>query len=167
MKRKQAFAALLLAVTLTLTACSPPFIGTVGIQRRADGSLGVLIRLCRGSLNTLTLQAVNSYPSAENGEPLSNAWEAVDDSRTRLSTQVNGEADLTAAFNESELRSDVLYHLWGAGRDGNAFSGLFSAGDLAAVNTGEVLAEPSRDSLGVHEIMTPREFEAFSEEFCS
>lgn len=167
MKRRWALGALLLAVTLSLTACTPPFIGSIGIERRADGSLEVLIRLCHGSVSSLTLEAVNSYPSSEDGAPLSNAWESVRDERSRLSPQVSGDADLAAAFNEPELRSDVLYRLWAAGRDGNAFSGLFSASDLAAVKPGEVLAQPLRDSVGVYAIMAPSEFEAISEELCS
>lgn len=150
---------------VVLTGCSPPIIGTIGIARQEDGSLDVLLRLCRGSAKALQLDAVNSFPNGPNGAPQSDGWQSVPDEDVALTRPAVAETDVTMPFDEGGLRPDVLYEVQAWGDDGNAFSGLFSSRDLAAIRPGEVLAPPSGDD-GVATVTTPQEFGAFAQEFC-
>jgi hypothetical protein len=165
MRRQLAIGTVLALAVLTLTACSPPDIGTIGIARQGDGSLEVLIRMCRGSVSTMILNAVNSFPSSVDGGD-SDEWESVPDMRAPLSPSITGDAQFAMPFDEEALRSDVLYRLWASGREGNAFSGFFGASELAAVEAGQVLAPGTSESGGVMQVVSPDEFETIADDFC-
>lgn len=86
--------------------------------------------------------------------------------------------DVSLPVDEEDLQTDVLYQLWAAGREGNAFSGPFGASELAALKPGEVLAEPMRGDPeseyvrdggrgGTFMIVSRDAFEERAEAFCS
>lgn len=138
----------------------------MGILRQQDGSLEVLIRVCRDSVDTLILKPINSFPHEDNGEPMSDAWRAAPQPEVPLSPPISGKATVDMAIEESEIRTDVLYELWAAGRAGNVFSAQFDAGMLAALQAGEVL---SSESLYVEGdvITTPEGFRRYADEYCN
>ena len=169
--------AVILGLVVVLSACSPPFIGTLGIERNSDGTLTTLIRICNDSVAELILHPVNSFPTAEDGSPLSDKWESVRDVSSPLNPAVRASADVPFPLDEGALETDVLYEVWAAGRQGNAFSGLFGASELAALRPGNVIAEPVRGddeddyvrnggSGGVYMTVTRDEFEQRAREFC-
>ncbi len=151
-------------MALALSSCTPPSIGIVGIERNADGSLDALIRLCRGSVNTLILAPVSSVP-LDGGE--SDEWRSVEDVEAPLSPPLSADAQLALPFSENTLRHDVVYKLWAAGRDGNAFSGYFSAADLADLEAGQVLTWSSNDSESDFQLVSTHGFEAIADDFCA
>jgi hypothetical protein len=178
MNRRIGLVALLICVGAALTACSPPFIGTIGIQRNADGTLSALVRVCRGSVYTLLVHPVNSFPTERDGGSTSDDWESAADIETELDPVVTDRADVRFPAEEESLKTNVLYELWAAGEDGNAFSGLFGASELAALKSGEVLADPMRDDEerdyvrdhgrgGIFMLVTPAEFEKRAVAFCN
>lgn len=155
-----------LAVSLMLTSCTPGDIGTVGIRREADGSLTALIRLCRGSVDTLLLRPVNSVPPGAGGGPRSDGWESASSPEYPLDVVVTGDADVLLAFAEDELRVDVLYRIYASGRDGRAGSGFFAAAELALIEPGQILAPSRADADGLFQIQSPAGFEAAADRYC-
>lgn len=178
MLRRLGYSALLLGVVTVLSACTPGSTGILGIERNANGTLTVLIRVCSDSLDEIRMRPVNSFPNEPDGEPLNDNWEAVADMTAALPHTVEGSADVPFPFVEDELEPDVLYDLWASGgRQGNAHKGLFGAAELATLQPGEVLTRPSRDdepseyvrgegSGGVYMLVTREEFERRAEAFC-
>ena len=177
MGRRLLTSATIVGLVVLLSACSPPTIGTVGIERNEDGSLTALVRVCRDSVDTLILRPINSFPKAPNGSPLGDHWESVPDERVSLTSSVTDSADVPFPVDATALESDVLYGLWAAGRHGNAFSGVFGASEVAALQPGEVLAEPISDDAeatkdrddgagGFFVTVTRDEFEQRATSFC-
>ncbi len=177
MRRRLSACVLLLGLAVLLSACSPPHIGTIGIQRNANGTLTALIRICTESVGKLIVHPVNSFPHAKDGSPLSDRWESVADVEVPLNPAVTESADVAFPMDEGALETNVLYELWAAGRQGNAFSGLFGASELAALKPGEVISDPMRgdaeaDSVrdggsgGVFMTVTREQFEQRAEAYC-
>ncbi|MBT2495685.1 hypothetical protein J7E45_08695 [Microbacterium sp. ISL-59] len=174
MKPRHVAAALLLLPMLALAACTPGATGTLGLLRQDDGSLDVLVRLCHGSVDLLTLRAINSYPpNVDSASGDDGGWRNVDDKEFSLPTPIVGDAEIALPFREQALGSDVLFHLTAFGDKGeNAVSGHFAASELADVQPGEVFTpigmfasdkwESSDDP-----IVSPEEFERFADDFCS
>ncbi|NLP82358.1 hypothetical protein HF576_00700 [Microbacterium sp. CFH 90308] len=178
MRRRLASIAVIIGLAVVLTACSPPFIGTIGVERNDDGTLTVLIRVCRDYVETLIVDPINSFPNAKNGAPLSDRWESVPNIEFPLSPAVESAADVPFPVDEADLETYVLYRLWAGSREGNAFSGQFGASELAALKPGEVLAGPTRDDEeseyvrddgrgGTFMIVSRDAFEERAEEFCT
>ena len=183
MRRRLTIATVLVGLVLVLAACTPPLIGTVGIERDADGSLNLLVRLCRGSIDTLIVHGVDSFPSGTGEalvsedetteEPVLEDWMLVPDIETTLNPALTGGADIPFPSDVTDLDPAVLYELWAAGREGNAFSGLFSASELAELVPGEVMAQRVHDDAapedpgGSYTVVTRDKFERRASLFCS
>lgn len=73
--------------------------------------------------------------------------------------------DDSLPFEESSVRSDILYELMAYGRNGNAYSAYFSAADLAAIAAGFTLTPAAPESIDA--VLTPPEFESHAAEACS
>jgi hypothetical protein len=158
--------AAVIPATLVLAACTPSSIGTVGLQRQEDGSVKALIRMCHGSVDELVLRPVNSFPTGTGGEALTDTWDSTPDLSRALASAVGGDADVADALDEADLLPDVLYEMSARGREGNATSGFFGGSELAALGADQVLTYPRRGSEGVHEILTPTDFEEAADDFC-
>ena len=158
---------------LALTACTPDVTGTLGLLRQQDGSLEVLVRLCHGSVDLLTLDAVNSFPPDRNPDSADNGWANVKEKEVALSTPIIGAADIAMPFRERTLGKDVLWELTAFGDNGeNAVSALFGASELAAVKPGEVLTPIGMFASDIYDssddpVVSPEEFERFAADFCS
>jgi hypothetical protein len=166
MRHKIAFVLAAVATSLMLSSCTPGDIGTVGLQREADGSLTALIRLCHGSADKIVLRAVNSFPHDPDSTPQSDHWESVPDVEQALEAPVHGYADVPVTIDEDSILDDVLYEVHTSSRDGWASSGFFGAAELAEVEPGRVLAPPWLDTDGVFEIRSRDDFESAAEDFC-
>lgn len=153
------------ALMVALTSCSPAVIGTLGIARQDDGSLTVMIRICEESVDSIALRAINSYPVPENDEPDDGRWANVRDELAPLPTTVIDSVDIPLPFEESSVRSDILYELMAHGQNGTAHSAYFSAADLEALEPGFVLTPAMRES--IDPVLTPPEFESRAREACS
>lgn len=153
------------AIGLSLTACSPPIIGEVGIERAEDGSANVLIRLCRGSVDTLLLEPINSYRLSADYRSQSHAWESVGALEVPLKPAVTEAHDMEMPFGEPALKPYALYRLRAAGRDGNAFSEAFGAEQLTALRPGEILAHADPRT-GDFTVYDREQFEAVAAESC-
>ena len=172
MKRWRTATVLLLAPTLALTACTPAETGTLGLLREEDGSLRVLVRLCHGSVDLLTLRAVNSFPPNQEGDP-HDGWRNVKEKEFDLPTPIIGADDIALPFRERTLGEDVLWRVTAFGDNGeNAASTLFGASELAAVRPGEVLTAIGAYASDIYDssddpFVSPEEFERFAADFCS
>ena len=172
MKRWRAAAVLLLAPMLALTACTPAETGTLGLLREEDGSLRVLVRLCHGSVDLLSLDAVNSFPPNREGES-DDGWMNVKEKESDLPTPIIGAADVDMPFRERTLGKDVLWRVTAFGDNGeNAASAMFGASELAAVRPGEVLTAIGTYASDIYDssddpVVSPEEFERFAADFCS
>ncbi|PRB14775.1 hypothetical protein [Microbacterium sp. MYb62] len=173
MRRRHAAALLLLAPRLALTACTPAETGTLGLLREEDGSLRVLVRLCHGSVDLLSLDAVNSFPPNREGASDDKGWMNVEDKEFALSTPIIGAADVDMPFRERTLGKDVLWRVTAFGDNGeNAASAMFGASELAAVEPGEVLTAIGTYASDIYDssddpVVSPEEFERFATDFCS
>lgn len=165
-RRSLLLAPILVGLLVTLTACSPPHIGTLGIARVNDGSLQVLVRICRESTDHLRLQPINSFPHAANSEPENDTWESVPIQTATLSPAVTSASDIPLPFDEQSVEDTVLYQLMASGSGGNAFSAAFSASDLAAIEPGKVLTPATGDQTS-DPTLTPQQFEEYAKEFCA
>ena len=112
------------------------------------------------------LDPVNSFSDPAEGGSSTDEWRSVPTEEEPVSPPIDDERDVEFPFNESALRTDVLYRLWAVGKAGNAFSGFFGASELAALQPEEVMTQPSAAADGVYEITTRAGFEAFADEFC-
>lgn len=166
MKFRWPVAAAIALLALALTSCSPPVIGAMGILRQEDGSLQVLLRVCRDSVTTLMLDPINSFPHAVNGEPTSDAWRSAPQPEVALSPSVSGAATIAMPADELAIRADVLYMLRAAGRTGNVFSAHFDASKLADLAAGQVLSSESLYEEG-DVVTTPEEFHRYADEYCA
>lgn len=124
-----------------------------------------MIRICEESVDSIALRAINSSPIPENDEPDDDQWANVRDDLAPLFTTVIDSLDIPFPFEESSVRSDILYGLMAYGRNGNAYSAYFSAADLAAIEAGFVLTPAARESIDA--VLTPPEFESHAAEACS
>lgn len=164
MKHRPLVAILLVASALLLTSCSPATIGITGLLRHDDGTLTVLVRICRASVDSLYFTGVTSTPVLfADGK---RDRDVVSHEKVRLSSRVTGAADFAMPFNEAALLPDVEYDLTASGGGGNASSATFIAEELAALKPGEVLA-PRRGHRQTGAGVTPTQFEAMAEHFCS
>ncbi|MEU4013935.1 hypothetical protein AB0E56_01600 [Microbacterium sp. NPDC028030] len=171
MTRWRGVAILLLAPTLALTACTPAVTGTLGLLRQRDGSLDVLVRLCHGSVDSLELRAINSFPPNQDGD--SEGWRNVKAKEFALSEPIIGAGDVAMPFREQTLGKDVLFSVTAFGENGeNAVSGHFAASELAAVKPGEVLTPIGMFASDIYDssddpVVSPEEFQRFADDFCS
>lgn len=158
---------------LALTACTPAETGTLGLLREEDGSLRVLVRLCHGSVDLLSLDAVNSFPPNREGASDDKGWMNVEDKEFALSTPIIGAADVDMPFRERTLGKDVLWRVTAFGDNGeNAASAMFGASELAAVEPGKVLTAIGTYASDIYDssddpVVSPEEFERFATDFCS
>lgn len=171
MRRLVGSIAVIAAALVLLTACSPPRLGTLGILRDEDGTLDVLVRLCEGSLYKVGLDPVGLASAGSDDRQTSASARQPDTIWVDLRSPVIGNSEIAFPFVESELREDIRYQLWGVvgeenaetnRQEGNAFSRVFEASELAALPRGMVLAE-----LGTGVALLPRQFEELAVEFCS
>ncbi|NYD69962.1 hypothetical protein [Herbiconiux flava] len=156
---------LLGGLLLVLTACSPSIIGTLGIARLDDGSLDVLIRICRGSIDDLGLEAVGPLHRGATDEPDDSSWESIPDQEVTLSPSVTASGDVALPFDEGSVQDEVRYKLRSSGSEGNAFSAAFTSSDLDAIKPGRVLTPASGDQIE-SPLLTPQQFEEYATEFC-
>lgn len=172
MRRLIGFTAVVAAALVLLTACSPPRLGTLGILRDDDGTLDVLVRLCEGSLYELGLDPVGPTSADDHERDSTSSSRQPETIWVELGPPVIGNSEIAFPFAKSELRPDMRYELWGIVGDenaetrrqeGNAFSTIFDARELADLPPGMVLAESGDLSEALH----PQEFEEFAERFCS
>lgn len=173
MKPWRVAAVLVFVPMFALTACTPDTTGTLGLLRQEDGSLEVLVRLCHGSVDTLSLRAINSFPPDSDPESDDEGWRNVKEKEVTLSTPLVGDAEIAMPFREQTLGQDVLFILRAFGDDGvNATSGHFAASELADVEPGEVLTPIGMFASDIWDssddpVVSPEEFERFADDFCS
>lgn len=151
---------------LFLSSCTPPAIGSMGILRQQDGSLAVLLRVCRGSLTTLTLDAINSFPPDTTGDSTNDTWRSAPQPGIPLTPPVSGSATVGMPMDEFAVRADILHMLRASGEFGYVDSAHFDAGSLAALRPGQVLSSESLYEEG-DIITTPDEFQRYADEYCS
>lgn len=174
MKRRGVAIAVLLATMLIVTACMPRDMGTIGVLRNDDGSYTALVRMCRGSLVTLTL---DSYPTGADGAPSSDDSESSRKIEIPIGNAPEGSVDVPLKAIEASGRGNDAYMLRGIGTEGNAWSVSFGVSDLDGLQPGDVLAEINRDDAekkytyradgsGVYVAVAQEEFEARATKFC-